>query len=160
MPERFVKEARALAAAGEAEARASGSPTVEAHHLLLALAHDVKSLAGDVLKASGLDHAAIERAVEDEFEQTLSAVGVSLDALPVRRRLPSAQRARWAASAKSALERALHAAQERGDRRVRSAHILLGVLAAERGTVPRTLRLAGIEPEELLAATHAAMDRA
>jgi D-alanyl-D-alanine carboxypeptidase len=160
MAERFVKEARALAAAAEAEARASGSPTVEAHHLLLALAGDITGIACDVLRASGLDHAAIEGAVACEFEQTLCAVGVSLDALPVRRRLPYAGRPRWAASGKSALERALDAARELGDRRIRSAHILLGVLAAEHGTVPRALRLAGVEPEALVAATRAAMDGA
>jgi ATP-dependent Clp protease ATP-binding subunit ClpA len=157
MAERFVKETRGLAAAAQAEARASGSPTVEAHHLLLALAADLTGVAGDVLRASGLDHAAIEGAVECEFEQTLSAVGVSLDALPVRRRLPYAGRPTWAASGKAALERALDAARKRGDRRIHSAHILLGVLAAEHGTVPRTLRVAGVEPEQLIAATRAAM---
>lgn len=157
MPERFVKEARALVAEAEAEARASGSPTIEAHHILLALAGDTAGVAGGVLKASELDHAAIMGAVESEFEQTLSAVGVSLDALPVRGRVPYAGRARWAASGKSALERAVDAGRERGDRRIDSAHILLGVLAAEHGTVPRALRLAGVEPEELVAATHAAM---
>jgi ATP-dependent Clp protease ATP-binding subunit ClpA len=159
MAERFVKEARAVAAAAEAEARAGGSPTIEAHHLLLALASDVTGVAGDVLRTCGLDHAAIEGAVASEFEQTLSAVGVSLDALPLRRRLPYAGRPRWAASGKSALEHALGAARERGDRRIGSGHVLLGVLAAEHGTVPRALRLAGVEPEELVAATRAAMDR-
>lgn len=158
MAERFVKEARAVAAAAEAEAQASGSPTIEAHHLLLALASDVTDVAGDVLRTRGLDHAAIEETVTNEFEQTLSAVGVSLDALLQRRRLPYAGRPKWAASGKSGLVRALGAARERGDRRIRAAHVLLGVLDAEHGTVPRALRLAGVEPEELAAATRAAMD--
>lgn len=158
MGERFVKEARALASAAESEARATGSPTIEAHHILLALAGEATGVAGDVLRSSGLDRDAIEGAVASEFEQTLSAVGVSLDALPPRERVPYAGRPRWAASGKSALERALDAARERGDRRIRSPHLLLGVLGAEHGTVPRALRLAGIEPEELVAKTHAAMD--
>ena len=158
MAERFVKEARAVAAAAEAEARAGGSSTIEAHHLLLALASDVTGVAGDVLRTRGLDHAAIQEALASDFEQTLSAVGVSLDAVPLRQRLPYAGRPRWAASGKSALERALGAARVRGDRHIRPAHVLLGVLDADHGTVPRALRRAGIERDELAAATRAAMD--
>lgn len=47
----------------------------------------------------------------------------------------------------------------RGDRRITSQHILLGVLAAQHGTVPRALRLTGAEPAKLMAATHAGMRR-
>ena len=159
MPERFVKEARTIAADAHDEARAGGSPTVEAEHVLLALARDDGGFAGEVLRSSGLDHATIRQALDEEYERSLSAVGVSLDALSPRRRPPLAGRPRWAPSGKVVLERALEAARARGDRRIGSGHILLGVLAAEQGTVPRALRGVGAEPAELVAATHADMTR-
>jgi D-alanyl-D-alanine carboxypeptidase len=159
MPERFVKEARTVAADAQDEARASGSSTIEAEHLLLALARDDASRAGDVLRASGLDHAAIRQALDEEYERSLTAIGVSLDALTPRTRPPIAGRPRWAPSGRAALERALEAARARGNRRIGSRHILLGVLAAEQGTVPRALRGVGAEPAELVAATNADMVR-
>ncbi|HEV2753382.1 MAG TPA: Clp protease N-terminal domain-containing protein [Solirubrobacteraceae bacterium] len=157
MFERFVEEARVLALEAQAEARASGSPTVEAEHVLLALAGDTGGLGGEVLRGAGLDHAAIRQSLDEEFERSLRAVGVALDALGTRQRLPFTGRPRWAASGKAALERALGAAHARGDRRIEAGHVLLGVLAARDGTVPRALQGTGVEPGELEAATHAAM---
>ncbi len=159
MPERFVREARAVAADAQDEARASGSSTIEAEHLLLALARDDASRAGNVLRGSGLDHAAIKAALAEEYERSLTVVGVSLDALAPGARPPFTGRPRWAPSGKAALERALEAAQARGERRIGSGHLLLGVLAAEQGTVPRALRGVGAEPAELAAATKADMTR-
>ena len=155
MPERFVKEARWIAAEAQEEARVGGSSAVEAEHLLLAMTRPVASVASDVLRASGLDHTAIRQALDDEFARSLAVVGVSRDGLVSAPRVPFAGRPRWATSGKVALRRALDAARARGDGRIESGHVLLGVLAAHQGTVAR----AGTEPSELAAATHAAMSR-
>ncbi len=48
----------------------------------------------------------------------------------------------------------------RGDRRIEPAHILLAVLNAREGTVPRALRGAGVAPGQVIAEAQAAMDRA
>ena len=56
---------------------------------------------------------------------------------------------RMAASAKTALDRAVRAAAARRHRRIAAGHILLGVLQAEAGTVPRALALAGVDRTEL-----------
>ena len=56
---------------------------------------------------------------------------------------------RWGASAKRGLERALEEAKRRGDRRIGPEHILLGLLRAEHGTVPRLLAAEGIDRDEL-----------
>ena len=54
-------------------------------------------------------------------------------------------------SLKLALERAMTLATQRGDRRITVRHLLAGVLAAERGRVPRALELAGVDIQELRA---------
>lgn len=56
-----------------------------------------------------------------------------------------------AASAKLAIERALTVTAKRGQRRITSANLLLGLLGAEHGRVPRALQLAGIDRHELRA---------
>jgi D-alanyl-D-alanine carboxypeptidase len=159
MLERFVKEARSVAADAQEEARACGSPTVEAEHVLLALARDPDGVVGDVLAQAGLDHARVLEALEAEFARSLHAVGVSVGAFAVSSAPSDAGRPRWGASAKASLERALGVARARGDRRIESSHILLGVLAAREGTVPRALRGASVEPAAMALLTEAAMDR-
>jgi ATP-dependent Clp protease ATP-binding subunit ClpA len=50
-----------------------------------------------------------------------------------------------------AIERAVIVAGKRGQRRITLPNLLLGVLGAEHGRVPRALQLAGIDPHELRA---------
>jgi D-alanyl-D-alanine carboxypeptidase len=143
MFERFTADARAVVmAAAEVEAAQAGARTIEAEHLLLALA---------ARGVAGLDHATVAEALEDEQRRSLAAVGVELDAydLPAPRR-PHAK-PRFGTSAKTALHQALKAALARRDRRIVEGHLLLGVLAAERGTVPRALRIVDLDPAELRA---------
>ena len=159
MFERFTKEARAVAERAQHEAAGAGSAAIEAEHLLLALARRPGGPSGRALASAGLGHEEVAGALEAEQRQSLAAVGVAVDAFDLPRPAPS-ERPRWAASGKLALERALRAAMRRGDRRLDPGHILLGVLAAEAGTVPRALRLVAIEPAELAAATEAELDDA
>jgi ATP-dependent Clp protease ATP-binding subunit ClpA len=156
MFERFTREARQVVKAAETQARGMGSPTIEAEHLLLALASCDPPLAA--LAAAGLDHDAVLVALDSERERSLIAVGITagdFDLPPA----PPTLKPRFAASAKTALERALRGAVARSDRRLESGHILLGVLAAEAGTVPRALELAGVDRVELRDRTAAALDR-
>ena len=64
---------------------------------------------------------------------------------------------RWGASAKASIERALTIAKVRGDRRIVPTHILLGVLRAHEGTVPRTLASAGVNGAGLVAKAEATL---
>jgi ATP-dependent Clp protease ATP-binding subunit ClpA len=160
MLERFVKDARKVAAEAQEEARTLGSSSVEAEHVLLALSRDASGIAGEVLERAGLDYARVLDALESEFERSLMAVGLSVHAFDLPAAAPFAGRPRWGASAKLSLERALEVARARGDRRVESAHILLALLDAEEGTVPRALRDARVDPAALAAEAHAALDRA
>ncbi|MEU4238395.1 Clp protease N-terminal domain-containing protein [Actinoplanes sp. NPDC026619] len=129
-----------LAEAAE-QARTDGSTTIEAHHLLLALAHDGA--------AAGLDHATIRAALDREFTHSLAAAGVHLtnDLPPAT---PTDTTPHLGATAKAAIERAVTAAHHIRD--TTPAHLLLGILQTPAGTVPRALHLAGINRDTLTAA--------
>jgi ATP-dependent Clp protease ATP-binding subunit ClpA len=144
---RITREVRAaVLRAIEEQAPALGSPTVEAEHLLLALAADRGRPAGRLLAEVGLDPDGLRAALDHETERSLAAVGVRLADFP----LPDAPGAprrtpKLATSAKTALERAVRVASAHGDRHVAGAHLLLGVMRAELGTVPRALDAAGVD---------------
>jgi len=129
------------------EATADGATTVEAEHLLLAMAEQSETDVGRFLAGLGLGHVALRTALDRESEQALNSVGVSLDAAAQRRKPDSSSLAgQLGNSVRHALERGLdglHGAPRPG-------HLLLGVLQAEVGRVPRALALAGIDRAALI----------
>jgi ATP-dependent Clp protease ATP-binding subunit ClpA len=131
-------------AGATAEARAEGTGTVEAHHLLLAIARDGSSPA---LAAAGLDHAAVRAALDREVAQSLAAAGVHLEGGPPRATPAPEGSPQLGATARAALERGLGAAPRKRD--CRPPHVLLGVVLAPVGTVPRALALTGVDRETL-----------
>jgi ATP-dependent Clp protease ATP-binding subunit ClpA len=141
--ERFTKDARAVVVAAREEAQTAGQGSIEAEHLLLALA------AHPHLRALGLDRDELADALEREEQHSLAAVGIAAvdyGAPATRRRFTDP---RMATSGKVVLKRALAAAVERRDRSITAQHLLLGVFAAEHGRVPRALALAEIDVGEL-----------
>ncbi len=143
--ERFARETRAAVVAASREAEMAGQRAVEAEHLLLALALHPE------LKQLGLDHGELVKALAQEEEQSLAAVGVSAWEYDLPAAHALAREPRLATSAKLALQRALTVAARRGERRIRVEHLLLGVLSAEHGRVPRALNVADIDIDELRA---------
>jgi ATP-dependent Clp protease ATP-binding subunit ClpA len=142
--ERLALDVRAVVlAASQEEARSLGSATIEAEHLLLALT------AHPSLQHLGLDHDHIEQALAQEEERSLAAVGITAGDFDVPAPQAITRRPKLATSAKLALPRALTAAVRRGDRRIGPHHLLHGVLAADRGRVPRALQIAGIDIDDL-----------
>jgi ATP-dependent Clp protease ATP-binding subunit ClpA len=67
------------------EARKDGSATMEAHHLLLAIAAEQEPTTQQILTSVGLDHQAIRDALDREFEHSLHAAGVSRAAFDLPR---------------------------------------------------------------------------
>jgi ATP-dependent Clp protease ATP-binding subunit ClpA len=135
--------AAALDQAGR-EAGADGSSTVEAQHLLLAVAASDEPSTRELLASVGLDEAAIREALDREFEHSLRAAGVSVD----RADMPRPSNARdeppaLGSSVKLALERGIGSVGRKQN--LRPAHLLLGITQATVGTVPRALALAGID---------------
>ena len=158
MFERFTREARLVVTAAETEARELGSPTIDAEHLLLALANlDRATTVGGVLAEVGLGRDDVIAALEAERERSLAAVGISIGDFDVSPPRPTTK-PRMAAGAKGALEHALRISLVRADKRIESGHILLALLRAEAGTVPRALKEAGIDRTELNDQTAAALD--
>jgi ATP-dependent Clp protease ATP-binding subunit ClpA len=154
MFERFTREARLVVKAAETQARGLGSATIEAEHLLLALAAHEPPLPS--LEAVGLDHDAVLEALDAARERSLMAVGIAIGDLDVPP-APVADRPRLAASAKRALELSLREALALGHRRIDTSHVLLALLKPEAGTVPRALAQAGVDRDDLRARTRNAM---
>ncbi|WP_067449826.1 Clp protease N-terminal domain-containing protein [Actinomadura macra] len=133
---------------GAQEARRDGSATIEAEHLLLAIAAEDESSTRELLASAGLDHEAIRDALEREFRHSLSAAGVTVAGGTLPRSSKAANRpTRLGASARLVVERGVAAAASKRD--LRPAHLLLGVLRLKVGTVPRALALAGVDQSEL-----------
>jgi D-alanyl-D-alanine carboxypeptidase len=145
---RLAPDARSLISTAEVEARTRRSPVVEAEHLLLAMSDVPGSAAADLLASVGLGHEAIEAALSREFESSLAAAGVAVSLDNLSRPSPEPPRhLRLSASFKATMERSVTAAE--GSRQIRPAHLLLGILGAQVGTVPRALALAGVDQAEL-----------
>ena len=135
---------------GGHEAQQDGSTSVEAHHLLLAIAAERETGTHQVLASVGLDHQAIRDALDREFEHSLGAAGVSLATFDLPRPSRAAKRpSQMGASAKLALERGFASVSRKKD--LRPAHLLLGIVRAQVGTVPRALVLAGVDQADLMA---------
>jgi len=147
MFKRLVADARRVAVEANSVAAGLGSPSVEAEHLLVSLAAG-QDRAGSALREVGLDPEELREAIHRDFERVLGRVGIDAAAFDLsancRRTTP-----RWGASAKQGLERALQEAERRGERHIGPEHILLGLLRAEHGAVPRILEAEGIHRDEL-----------
>jgi ATP-dependent Clp protease ATP-binding subunit ClpA len=137
----------------EHEARDDGSKTIEAQHLLLAIAGE----GAPPLAEAGLDAKTLRGALAREFEHSLSAVGVSAASYDLPAPSTGPTHPKMGASAKLAMERGVVAAGKKKD--LRPAHLLLGVLRAEVGTVPRALALAGVDQAALVADVERSLTR-
>ncbi|MEA2135237.1 MAG: hypothetical protein QOC68_3146 [Solirubrobacteraceae bacterium] len=147
MFQRFVRDARRVALEASSVAAGLGSPSVEAEHLLVSLA-STPHPAGAALRAVGLEPQEARDAIQRDFERVLGRVGIDTSGIDLpancRRTKPN-----WGTSAKQALERAVAEAKRRGDKHIGCEHILLGLLRAEHGTVPRLLAAEGIDRDEI-----------
>lgn len=129
------------------EARDDGSTTIEVAHLLLAVAGEPEPSVHSVLGPAGLDRDAVHAALEREFEHSLNVVGVSAASHDLPRPTRRPAKPAMGTSAKLALDRGFRAVSRKKD--LRPGHVLLGILSAEAGTVPRALALAGVDQADL-----------
>jgi ATP-dependent Clp protease ATP-binding subunit ClpA len=145
----FDKYLKTMLDKAATEARLDGSAAVEAKHLLLAISADPGSAAGQVLASAGLNRVAVREALKREFEHSLSVVGVSPAAFGLPAASPDPQRVpHLGVSVRLALERAMASSTRPG---LQPAHLLLGILRSDVGTVPRALALAGVDRADLMA---------
>ncbi|MET9274254.1 Clp protease N-terminal domain-containing protein [Kribbella sp. NPDC003557] len=144
------KDVRAiLVRSARAEARRDGSRTIEAEHVLLAVAALDGSSAARLLAEAGLTDSAIRDALNREWEQSLAVAGIAVrtgllpEATPDRARDPQIGE-----STKLVLRRAMDAPPKLGGR-IGPMRILVGLLDTERGRVARTLQAAGVDRQAL-----------
>lgn len=147
MFERFAGEARQVALQSHSIAAGLGASSVEAEHLLVSLA-GTHHRAGAALREAGLEPEELHAAIQRDFERVLAEVGIDATGVDVSSNCRRTKLG-WGASAKRSLERAVEEAKRRGDRKIGCEHILLGLLRAEHGTVPRLLAAEGIDRDEL-----------
>ena len=125
------------------EAADDGSATVEPQHLLLAIASSEEPSTSHLLASVGLDHTTVRAALGRELERSLAAAGVSVAAAEV----PPLRQAREqppqvGSSFRLVMERGVGLGRGQAPQPL---HLLLGVVAAPVGTVPRALALAGVD---------------
>lgn len=142
------REIRQLMELSQQEAARRSASTVEAEHILLALAALPDSRGGAFLIANGLDRAALEEALVAERRHSLGSVGApvyaEVDLKAARRR----HKPRWGASSRDAFDRGMRVS--RGRENVSTLNLVVGALMAELGTVPRMLGLAGVDRHQIL----------
>ncbi|MFI6291085.1 Clp protease N-terminal domain-containing protein [Nonomuraea sp. NPDC050790] len=143
----FENYFHAIMRQGEHEARQDHSATLEAHHLLLAIAAHEGTPAHRLLAEVGLDRRGVREALDREFEHSLNAVGISAADYHLPPSAGSPKSPALGASAKLALERGFTAVRTKD---LDSTSVLAGILRAQAGTVPRALALAGVDREALL----------
>ncbi len=143
---------RSLIAQATQEARALHSANVEAEHLLLALSARPGSQAGSALAGQGLTYESIQAALVQEQHSSLRAAGIEPIAEERLVSTPRRRRPGWGASAKESLQRASLIGRKFKRRKMEELDLLLGVLSAELGTVPRALAIAGVDRAQLIRA--------
>ena len=149
MFKKFVADSRKVVEGAREIASRLESPTVEAEHLLMAVAQQPRTAAHDVLVGVGLDYDELRDALDADFAGSLAAVGITLSAFDLAASAAISRTPRWGTSAKLALQRSAKIADAQRDRRLTPAHILLGVLRAPTGTVPRALDRVGVDRAQL-----------
>jgi D-alanyl-D-alanine carboxypeptidase len=145
-----------------AEAKQDAAKFVEAEHMLLTLATNEESDACRLLSESGLSYEQLTSALHEERRRTLAFAGVE----PLDERQAAATELdrplTLGTSAKVALKRALIASHDGRHRRpcIKTTELLLGILQAELGTVPRTLAIAGVDRGVLIVRARNSMSEA
>jgi ATP-dependent Clp protease ATP-binding subunit ClpA len=172
MFERFAQSARDVVSGAQTEARGLGHAYIGCEHLLIATAAQPEGAAHAALLAAGATPESLRDAAGDVVGRgaqldagALATLGIDLD--EVRRRVeaafgpgalerPRGRRCRdggghlpFTPRSKQALERSLRAAVRRGDREIRSEHILLGILDTPGNAGTRMLERLGVSPDAL-----------
>ncbi|MFG1818021.1 Clp protease N-terminal domain-containing protein [Kribbella sp. NPDC049174] len=148
-----AKDVRTILVRGAREvARRDGSRTVEAEHVLVALAAMEGNPAARLLADAGLTEEAIRAALDREWEQSLAIAGIAVRIGLLPQATPDHSRdPQIGESVRLLLKRALDAHPRVGGTRIGSVRILVGILDTERGRVARALDAAGVDRATLRA---------
>ncbi len=138
------REVMALLRRAEEEARLLGAPACDAEHILLALVDGPGESASAVLSSLGLGRERITEGLERELTTALARAHVHLAELPRPDARRDSGRLRWGESAQRVVERSI---RERPDDA--SLRLLLAIVHAEVGVIPRLLTELGVTVGEI-----------
>ena len=125
------------------EARRLGAPAIEAEHLLLAMV-DGGGAPAQVISSLGLTKGRLTDALDRELAAALARADVHVAPLPRPRARDRGGRLEWGESARRAAERSLaESPDDPGSR------MLLAIVHAEGGVVPRLVRELGLSVEDV-----------
>lgn len=138
-----AKDVRAVLVRGaREEAQSEGSATIEAEHVLLALAALDGTATARLLSEAGLGRDAVRELLDREWQQSLAVAGVRIDVGQLPKATPDpARRPRIGESTVKLLQRAMDASSGR----ITAGHMLVGVLDSKLGRVSRVLDLSGVD---------------
>ncbi|HEV3400728.1 MAG TPA: Clp protease N-terminal domain-containing protein [Acidimicrobiales bacterium] len=125
------------------EARRLGAPALEAEHLLLAMV-DGPGAPARVLSSLGLSRERITEALDRELAAALARADLHVAPLPRPRAVDHGGRLEWGESARRAAERSIGESPDHPGLRM-----LLAVVHAEGGVVPRLVRELGLSVEDV-----------
>ena len=151
MFERFGSESKGAVLRALETARRLGAEQVEPEHLLVGLAEGRVDPAARALAEAGLDGPQIERAIEEDLVAALDVVGVPASVVASTPVYPAAKHPDIGVAAREALERSVQAAARRGERRLGTEHLLLGLLDPPAVSLRRVLARLDVEPGRLAA---------
>jgi ATP-dependent Clp protease ATP-binding subunit ClpA len=148
-----AKDVRTILVRGAREvARRDGSRTVEAEHVLLALARMEGNPAARLLAEAGLTEDAIRAALDREWEQSLAIAGIAVRIGLLPQATPDhSHDPHIGESVRLLLKRAIDAHPKVSGTRITSVRILVGILDTDRGRVARALQAAGVDRTTLRA---------
>ncbi len=133
----------------EVEAKRDGARCIEAEHMLLALTAGGTET-GRLLNEVGLDRDRLAAALLAERSQSLAYAGIELPPESLPGASGPDRPIFLGTSAKEALRRGMHSSHRAPRARPARLDLLIGILQAELGTVPRALAIAGIDRVALI----------
>jgi ATP-dependent Clp protease ATP-binding subunit ClpA len=142
----------ALFPAAEHIARDDGIEQPGAEHLLLASLDLDDGIANSALSAFDVSSAEIRAAIVGQHEEALHKIGVVADDNAIAAALPASGESTGAYRAQGSLQTAFQQAvalAKRDKAALNSGYLLLAIIDAEHGTVVRTLRHLGVDPNLL-----------
>ena len=138
------REVMALLRRAEEEARVLGAPACEAEHILLALVDGPGKSAPAVLSSLGLSRERITEGLERELATALAGAHIHLADVPRAPEWGDGSRVRWGASAQRVAERSIGESPDDA-----SLRLLLAIVHAEAGVIPRLLTELGVSAPEV-----------
>lgn len=138
-----------LVAAAQAEAHILGAKAIEAEHLLLAIANQPDTPAGETLHRFGLPYERLIELIGGERARSLAFIGIDPAEYGLAARPQSSGKLPLATSSKQVLSKVVHDANWQRSK-LNVSELLRAIVSVQAGTVARLLAMARVDRADLL----------